>query len=104
MQGRRRVEKKVVTQGEGAHLRVDLVAHDADAIEAREDGIRQVDILRERLRAVVAPADWVGGGHDGAARLQRGDDASLGDGDRLLLHRLCARRGSSTREISEVAA
>ena len=62
-------------------LWVDGVAHDADAVEAREDGVRQIDILRKRLRAIVAPADWVGGGHDRATRLQRGDDTRLGDGD-----------------------
>lgn len=41
-------------------------------------------------RAVVnemwSLTNGVGGGHDSAASLQRGDDAGFGDGDALLLH------------------
>ena len=68
--------------------RVDLVLDDADAVEAREDGLRKVDVLGEGDRGVVAPLDRVGGGDNSAARLQLGDNTGLGDGDGLLLHRL----------------
>jgi hypothetical protein len=67
---------------------VDLVAEDAEDVEAREDGVGELDVLREGLAGVVPPADGVGGGHHGAAGLEGRDDAGLGDGDALLLHGL----------------
>ena len=67
---------------------VDRVLDDAEDIEARQDGIGQFDVVRERPGGVVPPPDRVRGRHDGAPRLQRRHDARLGDGDGLLLHRL----------------
>ena len=66
--------------------RVNGVADDAEDVEAGEDGLGELDVLAERDGAVVAAADGVGGGDDGAAGLERRDDAGFGDGDGLLLH------------------
>ena len=71
---------------------VDHVAHHAEYVETRQDRLAQVDVLRERERRVVAAAERIGGGQYGAARLQRGHNARLGDGDRLLLHGLVNAR------------
>ena len=66
--------------------RIDGVAYDAEDVEAREDGFGEFDVLGEGDSAIVAAADGIGGGDDGAARLEGGDDASFGDGDGLLFH------------------
>ncbi len=66
--------------------RIDGVADDAEDVEAGEDGFGEFDVLGERDGAVVAAADGVGGGDDGAAGLEGGDDAGFGDGDGLLFH------------------
>ena len=45
-------------------------------------------VLGEGHGGVVASSDRVSGGDDGAAGLEGGDDAGLGDRDSLLLHGL----------------
>lgn len=73
----------------GQHLvdaRIRLVLDDAKDVEPRQDRLGELDVLTEGNCRVVAPADRVGSSDDGAAGLQRGDDASLRDGDALLLH------------------
>ena len=46
----------------GAHL---LVQHDEEEVEARHDGRGDLEVVLERLGAVVAPVDGVGRGEDG---------------------------------------
>ena len=70
---------------------VDLVLDDADAVEAREDGLGELHILGEGDGGVVAALDGVGGGDHRAPRAQRRGDPSLGDRDGLLLHGLVDR-------------
>ena len=69
-------------------FRVNGVAYDDEDVEARKDGLGELDVLGEGDGAVVAAADGVGGGDDAAAGLQGGHDAGFGDGDGLLLHSL----------------
>mmetsp|Transcript_13452 Transcript_13452/g.32049 ORF Transcript_13452/g.32049 Transcript_13452/m.32049 type:complete len:363 (-) Transcript_13452:1629-2717(-) len=71
---------------------IDGVLDDAEHVEAREDRLRQLHVLVEVQRRVVAPSPRVRGRDHCAPRLEGGDDASLGDGDALLLHRLVDRR------------
>ncbi|KAJ6443533.1 hypothetical protein O9K51_04712 [Purpureocillium lavendulum] len=71
--------------------RLDRVAHDAEDVEARQDGLGQLDVSGKGNGGVVAAAHGVGGGDDAAAGLQGRDDAGLGDGDGLLLHGLVNR-------------
>ena len=61
-------------------------------IETGQNRLRELDVLLERDRRVVAAADGVRRGDDRAPRLQRRHDARLRDRDRLLLHRLVDRR------------
>lgn len=73
----------------GEHLilhRVDCVFHNAKDVESRQDWLGEFDILLEWDGGVVPPSNRVGCGDDGASRLERGDDAGLGDRDGLLLH------------------
>jgi hypothetical protein len=66
----------------------------------RQDGVRQLHVLGEGAGGVVAAADGVGGGDDGAARLQLRHDARLADADALLLHRLQGpKQVSSTSHV-----
>ena len=44
-----------------------------------------------RLRLVISSVDRVGSSEDGGACIEGSGDASLGDGDRLLLHDLVDR-------------
>ena len=76
----------------GVGLGIDDVSDDAENVEARENGVRELNILAEAFAGVVAPANWIGGGDHGAPRLEGGHDAGLGDGDGLLLHRLVRAR------------
>ena len=59
-----------------------------DKLSPGQDGVGKSDVFGEGARGVVAAAVRVGGGDHRAARLQRRHDASLGDRDALLLHRL----------------
>mmetsp|Transcript_87559 Transcript_87559/g.283480 ORF Transcript_87559/g.283480 Transcript_87559/m.283480 type:complete len:505 (-) Transcript_87559:852-2366(-) len=68
--------------------RVRLISQDTKDVEAAEDGIRKVHVLGEGALGVVPPLGGVGHRNDGTPRLQCGDDAGLGDGDRLLFHGL----------------
>jgi hypothetical protein len=62
------------------------VTNHAQNVETRQNGLGQVNVLREGERGVVATAERIGRGEHGTSRLERGDDASLRDRDRLLLH------------------
>lgn len=48
----------------------------------------QLDVLDDGFVLVPLRLDRVGSGQDGGARVERADDAGLGDGERLLLHDL----------------
>ena len=63
------------------------VTDDAEDVEPGEDRFGELDVHGKRGGAVVAAADGVGGGDDGAAGLECRDDAGFGDGDGLLFHR-----------------
>lgn len=65
---------------------VDGVSDNAQHIETRHDGFRQVHVLGKGQGGVVPSTDGVTGSNDGAPGLQGGDDAGFGDGDALLLH------------------
>mmetsp|Transcript_42323 Transcript_42323/g.122401 ORF Transcript_42323/g.122401 Transcript_42323/m.122401 type:complete len:245 (+) Transcript_42323:1143-1877(+) len=74
------------------NLAVDLlgreVAHHVHQVEAREQGVRQADVLGQVQCGVKVPIDWVGSREHAAPRVQRHVHARLGNGDALLLHRL----------------
>mmetsp|Transcript_7151 Transcript_7151/g.18603 ORF Transcript_7151/g.18603 Transcript_7151/m.18603 type:complete len:462 (-) Transcript_7151:622-2007(-) len=74
------------------HHDVSCVTQDAGHVEPREDRLGELHVVGEGERRLVPPVDGVGRRNHRAARLQRGDDASLGYGDALLLHRLVDRR------------
>mmetsp|Transcript_58862 Transcript_58862/g.81687 ORF Transcript_58862/g.81687 Transcript_58862/m.81687 type:complete len:641 (+) Transcript_58862:409-2331(+) len=66
--------------------RISFVSQDTREIEAAENGIAQVDILGKGPLRVVSALCRICHCHDGASRLKSGNDSSLGDRDRLLLH------------------
>ena len=57
-------------------------------IEATEERRVRLDVLRDRLPAVVMALPRVGRGEDGSARGHLRHDPCLGDADLLLLHGL----------------
>lgn len=57
-------------------------------VETGQDGLGELDVLLERDRRIVASPDRVRCSDDGASSLESGDNARLGDGDRLLFHSL----------------
>ena len=67
-------------------LLVMLILDDEDHVETRQDRFRQLDVLAEGNRAVVAATNGIGSCNNGTARLKRSDNAGLGDGNGLLLH------------------
>lgn len=85
-----RMRPQVTSNDElGEHLvldGVDGILHDAEDVESREDGFRELDVLLEGDRMVVSTSNRVGSGDDGASSLEGGDDSGFGDGDGLLLH------------------
>lgn len=58
---------------------VRLVLDQPQQVETREQGGRQLDVLLDALARVVAAVGRVGGREDGAAGVQRGHDAGLGE-------------------------
>lgn len=68
--------------------RVHSISDHTQDVKTRHDGLGQIHVLREGQRRVVATTDRVGSSDDSTACLERGDDASLGDGDALLFHGL----------------
>ena len=71
-----------------------MVAYKPDKVDSRapgQDGIGQLHILSKGARGVVAAPNGIGSCNDRAARLQTGHNASLGNGDALLLHCLHTR-------------
>lgn len=58
---------------------VGLVLDQPQQVETGEQGGRQLDVLLDALAWVVAAVGGVGGGQDGAAGVQRGHDAGLGE-------------------------
>lgn len=67
---------------------VDRVLDNAEDVEPGENGLGELNVLLKWDRWIVSSADWVGGGDNGTPGLEGGDDAGLGDRDRLLLHGL----------------
>ena len=67
-------------------LLVHVVGNDEKEIETTEEGVGEGDVLVRVLVNVVLSVDRVGSGDDRTARVERGVDAGLRDGDRLLLH------------------
>ena len=78
----------VIRISEHAQSKQQRVLPDTWGMAPGKDGVRQLDILSKGTRRVVATADRVCCGYDGAAGLQGGHNAGLGDGDALLLHGL----------------
>ena len=66
--------------------RINGITDHAEDVEAREDGLGELDVPSKRDGAVVAAAEGVGGCDNRAAGLQRCDDAGFGDGNSLLFH------------------
>lgn len=56
-------------------------------IEPTQQAWRHFDVLCDGFPAVVVSTRRIGGGENGNAGGERADDAGLGDGDGLLLHR-----------------
>lgn len=65
-----------------------LVEDDEEEIKTGHDWSGDVDVVAEGLGAVVPSPDWVRSSQDRGASVERGVNASLGNGDRLLLHSL----------------
>ena len=65
-----------------------LVEDDEEEIETGHDWSRDVYVVAERLGAVVPSSDRVCSSQDRGASVERGVNASLGNGDRLLFHSL----------------
>lgn len=65
---------------------VNCIAHDAENIETGEDRFSEFYILREGNGRIIAAANRVSGGNDGATGLEGSDNAGFGDGNGLLLH------------------
>mmetsp|Transcript_3377 Transcript_3377/g.10230 ORF Transcript_3377/g.10230 Transcript_3377/m.10230 type:complete len:373 (-) Transcript_3377:810-1928(-) len=65
-----------------------LVLDDEDEVKPTKHGGLDVDVLLGGLQVVVPAGGWVGRGQDGGAGVEHRGDASLGDGDGLLLHGL----------------
>eukprot|EP00053_Salpingoeca_punica_P018582 m.182745 g.182745 ORF g.182745 m.182745 type:complete len:346 (-) comp17463_c1_seq6:1194-2231(-) len=64
------------------------VENEVDEVETREQCRRQLDVLHNRQVGVPARLVRVGGGKDRCPRVQRRNDAGLGNRHRLLLHDL----------------
>ena len=63
-----------------------------DEVKTREQSSGEVDVLAGRFLHVVAAEERVGGTEERHARIERGLDTRLGDGDGLLLHHLLKTR------------
>lgn len=70
---------------------VNLVEDEVEQVEPRDERRGEVNVARDGPVEVVLGPDRVRAGEDGRARVERRDDARLGDRDRLLL--LGTRRG-----------
>lgn len=68
--------------------RVHSISDHTQDVKTRHDGLGQIHVLREGQRRIITTTDRVGSSDDSTACLERGDDASLGDGDALLFHGL----------------
>lgn len=64
------------------------VKDEEDEVEARHEGVRQLNVLNDGLVFVPLRLERVGSGKDGGAGVELTDDASLGDAEGLLLHHL----------------
>jgi len=69
------------------HL-IALVDQNEEQIKAGHDGRAHVYVVAERLAPVVLAIDWIGGGQNTGARIQRRLNAGLGDRNGLLFHGL----------------
>ena len=67
---------------------VKLIQHHEEQIETRKEGVGKANVLLNAPAAVVLTIDGVGGGQNRAPGIETGVDASLGNGDSLLLHGL----------------
>ena len=67
---------------------VQLIQNHEEQIETRKEGVGKANVLLNAAAAVVLTVDGVGGGQDRAPGIETGVDASLGNGDGLLLHGL----------------
>jgi len=65
---------------------VSVVLQDQNQVESADNGLRQVHVVLETQRAVVAAPNRVGGSYDTAPGLQLRHDARLADADGLLFH------------------
>ena len=70
------------------HGRIDLVHHHMQEIETGQDGGRQIDVVLERLGAVIAASQRIGCSKNGCPRIQCCLNSSFSNRDRLLLHGL----------------
>ena len=62
----------------GVGLGVDAIQDEINQVKTREQGRREVDVLRDGQVRVVSAADGVGGSEDAGPGVQRRDDAGLG--------------------------
>mmetsp|Transcript_6 Transcript_6/g.8 ORF Transcript_6/g.8 Transcript_6/m.8 type:complete len:230 (+) Transcript_6:715-1404(+) len=82
----------VVVDDSGGDLPVTFgvlfVQHDEEEVESGEERVRQSHVLGHRHIPRILPINGVGSGDDTAPGIEADMDASLGDGDGLLLHDL----------------
>ena len=67
---------------------VQLIQNHEEQIETRKEGVGKANVLLNAPTAIVLAIDGVGSGQDRAAGIETGVDASLGNGNGLLLHGL----------------
>eukprot|EP00754_Rhynchopus_humris_P015309 Rhum_TRINITY_DN14433_c38_g1::Rhum_TRINITY_DN14433_c38_g1_i1::g.91428::m.91428 len=96
------VDRRHVSRQQHVALLVGLVEQQPQDVETRQQRRRQVDVLRRRLARLPPSELRVRGGQDGRARVQRGDDATLRDVHRLLLHDLVDSRAVAFVHLVEL--
>ena len=68
-------------------LFVDIVENQIEQVETRNEGWREIQVLRDCLIPIILGADGIGSGQDRRASIQCRDDPGLGDRNSLLFLR-----------------
>lgn len=86
------------------HLRAHVVPDNVQQVKTGQQGVLHANVFVGWHVVIVAAISRVASGQDRAARIELGLHASLGDGDRLLLHHLQAVSAvTSTSSVPECA-
>lgn len=82
--------------------RIHRILHHTQHIKARQNRLRQLNILLERDRRIISPARRICRSNNSTACLERRDDPSFRDGDTLLLHRFMDTRAVRVVHLVEL--